>query len=292
MIEELRELWRYRELLLTMTEREIRVRYKNSALGFLWSFLNPLATTFVMWLVFGRMLGNGVDNFAAYILAAYLPFTFFQFAVLDSSQSILLALPIVKKVYFPREIVPLAMILSNFVHLAIGFVVFFAFLFVVWALSGFHIVPFQASTWMLPFLMVISLAFSTGLGLIVCAFNTFYEDVKYIVNAGMYLLLFLCPVMYFHEEVAHKLEGSLLYKLYMLNPQAILCIAYRKALLAPQPVPLRIDPKQPPPYEQLVAAPSPMPWPWLAYSAVVSLLILWIGYATFNRLKWRFVERP
>lgn len=292
MREELRELWRYRELLFVMTQRELRVRYKNSALGFLWSFINPLVTTFVMWLVFGVMLDNGVGNFSAYLLAAYLPFTFFQFAVLDSAQSILMALPIIRKVYFPRETLPLATIAGNFVHLLIGFVVFFLFLFCVYAGSGFKVSPFQATTWMLPPLMLISLCFATGMGLLVAALNTFYEDVKYVTSVVMYLLFYLCPIVYFHETVAKKLDGSWLFRLYMLNPQAVLSVAYRKAMLAGVPVPgTKVD------HATGVATsyniePSAMPWPWIGYSAVVSILTLVLGYHVFNRMKWRFVERP
>ncbi len=292
MIEELRELWRYRELLLVMVQREMRVRYKNSALGFLWSFINPLVTTFVMWLVFGVMLGNGVTGFAAYLLAAYLPFTFFQFAVLDSAQSILTALPIVRKVYLPREILPLATIAGNFVHLLIGYVVFFLFLFCIWAGSGFRESPFQATTWMLPFLMLISLCFATGVGLIVSALNTFYEDVKYVTTVGMYLLFYLCPIVYFHEMVARRFEGTWLFKLYMLNPQAVLSIAYRKALVAGAPIPITLTDKVTKRIYAEVVDPSPMPWLWLGYTAVVSVLFLILGYHVFNRLKWRFVERP
>ncbi len=284
MVEELRELWRYRELLLVMTQRELRVRYKNSALGFLWSFVNPLVTTLVMTVVFGKMLGNGVENFSAYVLAAYLPFTFFQFAVLDSAQSILAALPVIRKVYFPREILVLATVLGNFVHLAIGFVVFFLFLFLwVYARSGFGVSPFQATTWMLPFLMLVSMGYALGMGLLVAALNTFYEDVKYVSNVVTYLLFYLCPIVYFHETVAKKLEGDpWLFRLYMLNPEAILSIAYRKALLAGVPVKI----------EGEFARPSPMPWPWIGYAAVGSVATLVFGYAVFNRMKWRFVERP
>src|SRR4051794_13396881 len=100
MLDELKELWKFRELLLSMVQREIRIRYKNSALGFLWSFITPLATTLVMTLVFGVLLNNKVNSFSAYFLAAYLPFMFFQFSVLDSAQSVLIALPLVKKIYF------------------------------------------------------------------------------------------------------------------------------------------------------------------------------------------------
>lgn len=286
MREELRELWRFRELLLVMTQRELRVRYKNSALGFLWSFINPLVTTLVMWVVFGRLLGQGTDkNFSAYILAAFLPFTFFQFAVLDSAQSILGALPIIRKVYFPRETLPLATIVGNFVHLLMGLIVFVLFLLVIYALSGFKESPFTGTMyWLLPLLLFVSFCFATGVGLLVAALNTFYEDVKYVTSVALYLLFYLCPIIYFHEAIARKLEGTWLFRLYMLNPLADLSIAYRKALLPGTAVKIINSTEQ--------AQPSPMPWPWLAYASVVSVLTLILGYHVFNRLKWRFVERP
>jgi ABC-2 type transport system permease protein len=105
---ELKELWRFRELLLAMVERELRIRYKNSVLGFFWSLLIPLVTVAVMTVVFKVFLKNETPNFGAYVLAAYLPFLFINQAILDSAQSVLVSLPIVKKVYFPREILPLA----------------------------------------------------------------------------------------------------------------------------------------------------------------------------------------
>ena len=285
--EELRELWRYRELLLVMTQRELRVRYKNSALGFFWSFLNPLVTTVVMTFVFGKMLDLGPDkNFGAYVLAAYLPYIFFQFAVLDSAQSVLAALPMIRKVYFPREILPLAAIAGNFVNLLAGYVVFFTYLLFNYARTGFAESPFQLTTWLLPFLMAISFCLATGLGLLVSALNTFYEDVKHVVNVLMYLLLFLCPIMYFYEGIAFKLDHNPLFKIYMLNPQAVLAIAYRKALLPPTDIKVQVgDVVQ-------VAHASPMPWSWLLYATIVSLGALVLGYHVFNRQKWRFVERP
>ena len=284
MREELRELWRYRELFLSMLQRELRIRYKNSALGILWSLINPMMTTFVLWLVFGQLLNNGVPNFSAYLLAALLPYTFFQAAVLDSAQSVLASLPIVKKIYLPRELLPLSIILSNFVHLITGFIVFFLYLFIVYAKSGFQQSPFRATTWMLPFLMLISLCLTAGVGLIVSALNTFYEDVKYLANAALYLLTFLCPIVYFHEAIAQRLSGSVLYRLYMLNPLAVLSICYRKALLSPVSVPM--------PGTDKTVEPSPFPWPWLAYTAVLAVVVLVYGYHLFNRMKWRFVERP
>jgi ABC-2 type transport system permease protein len=287
MLEELRELYRFRELLISMVQRELRIRYKNSALGFLWSFLNPLVTTLVMTVVFGGILNNGVKNFSAYVLAAYLPFMFFQFAVLDSSQSVLAALPIVKKVYFPREILPLAGMVSNFIHLLLGFVVFFGFLLVAYIRDP-AVFPFQASTVYLPLLLLISAMLALGFGFIVSALNTFYEDVKYIAGIALYLLFFLCPVMYFVEGVAssswNEQTNGLVYKLYMLNPMAVLCVAYRKILLAPVKVPII--------GKAGLSEPLPMPWDYLGYVFVFSLGLLFFGYWLFNHLKWKFVERP
>ncbi|MGQ9902620.1 MAG: ABC transporter permease, partial [Fimbriimonadales bacterium] len=108
MRELVRELWAYRELLGTLVVRELRVRYKNSVLGFFWSLLNPLATVLVMTIVFKYVMGMRIANYSAYILAAYLPWTFFQFALLDSSQTILVYMQVIRKIYFPRVLLPLA----------------------------------------------------------------------------------------------------------------------------------------------------------------------------------------
>src|SRR5688572_880007 len=127
MLGELKELWKFRELLVSMIQRELKIRYKNSFLGFFWSLINPLITVLVMTLVFKGIMANTTPNFSSYILAAYLPFMFFQLAVLDSAQSVLGALPLVRKIYFPREILPLSLIIGNFIHLLLALLVFFLY---------------------------------------------------------------------------------------------------------------------------------------------------------------------
>ncbi len=282
---ELKELWKFRELLLSMVERELRIRYKNSFLGFFWSLLNPLVTVLVMTVVFKYLIGNPTPNFSAYILAAYLPFMFFQFAILDSAQSVLQALPVVKKVYFPREILPLSTILSNFVHYLLALAVFFGYLLAIWMLNPGQN-PFTITILWLPVLLVINLALATGLGLIVSALNTFYEDVKYVVSVGLYLMFFLCPIMYFSENVRFSKQlgssSDLVYTLYHLNPLAMLATAYRKILLQPQKVYV----------DGTLVDPIALDWGLLGICAAVSVLTLVGGYALFNRVKWKFVERP
>jgi len=282
---ELQELWRFRELLFAMVQRELRIRYKNSALGFLWSFINPLMMTLVFWVVFSFIGQNGVKNYTAYVLAAYLPFIFVQFSALDASQSVLSQVQVIKKIYFPREILPLASIVANFIHFLLGMLVFFLFLAMVWVRNPAES-PFQPTVVFLPFLMVLAFCIATGFGLIVSALNTFYEDVKYVVTVGMNLLFYLCPVVYLSEMVAYNAlnqrTDGLLWKLYHLNPMATLCSAFRQVLLAPQG----------PIYNGVQQKPVPLePYHYVSLT-VFAVAILIYGYHLFNKLKWRFVERP
>lgn len=282
MLDEMRELWRFRELLLSMVERELRIRYKNSIIGFFWSLLNPLVTVLVMTFVFRSFIGIDIPNFGAYVFAAYVPFMFVQMTILDSAQSVLSALPLVRKIYFPREILPLASILGNFIHFVLAIVVLLLVMVAVW-IGDPRAFPLGPTVVLLPFLFVITLAFTTGVALIVSALNTFYEDVKYVVSVLLYLLFFATPVMYFSEQVQHAYrEQPWLYILYHLNPVAMLCTAYRKIILAPQPV------KQ----GDLTLEALPLDWGLLGITTAISFLTLVGGYAMFNRMKWRFVERP
>lgn len=281
---ELKELWRFRELLWCMVERELRIRYKNSVLGFFWSLLNPLIVVIVMTLVFKNVLNNTTPNLSAYVLAAYLPYMFFQLTLLDSAQSILSALPVVRKVYFPREILPLAGIVSNFIHFLLALLVLFLYLLTAWIRDP-QVSPFTGMILWLPVLLVVNFALATGLALIISALNTFYEDVKYIVSVILYVLFFLCPIMYFSENVRYSkgiADSDLVYTLYHLNPVATLCTAYRKVLVAPQDVNVNGQ----------LYPPLPFDWPMFGITALVSIALLIGGYAVFNRVKWKFVERP
>lgn len=298
MLAEIKELWRFRELLLSLVERELRIRYKNSVLGFLWSLLNPLMTALVMTLVFKYFLGQSVGSYVLYVLAAYLPYIFVQFALMDSSQSVLTSLQIVRKVYFPREVLPLAQVLANFIHFCLAMLVFFFIATAVWlrTLGGAAPpqFPIQGTVVLMPILMIINLMLATGLGLIVSALNTFYEDVKYMLGAILYVGFFLCPVMYFSENVAvfaerHGSVGQLVYTAYHLNPMATLCTAYKKILLRTVPIPAK-DPDDP--AKTIMIKGMALDWTYVGLAAIVSFAILVFGYWLFNRMKWRFVERP
>jgi ABC-type polysaccharide/polyol phosphate export permease len=238
-----------------------------------------------MTFVFKDILQNPTPNFSAYVLAAYLPFMFLQFSLMDSAQSVLAALPFVKKVYFPREILPLAAIISNFIHFLLALIVFFAYMLIVYAMDS-RVFPFTYRLLALPLMIGLSFCLATGLGLIVSALNTFYEDVKYLVGIAMYLLFFLSPIMYFSENVKFtpKLQemGTWVYTAYHLNPIALLSTAYKKTLVRPGPIIIGQNE-----YKAL-----PLDWLLFSVCAAVCVGTLIFGYWLFNRLKWKFVERP
>jgi ABC-type polysaccharide/polyol phosphate export permease len=285
MVADFKELWRFRELLFAMVERELRIRYKNSIVGFFWSLINPLVTVAVMTVVFQYILRNDTPNYSAYVLAAYLPFMFFNVALLDSAQSVIVSLPIVKKVYFPREILPLSAVISNFIHLMLAMGIFFVYLFGVYAFSGFHDSPFTWRIIFLPVMLVLIFCLVLGVALIVSALNVFYEDVKYLLSVGLYLMFFTTPVMYFSETVYNAMQDHDLmwvYHAYHLNPVAVLATGFKRTLLPPTQVHMGNDIIQ------------PLPFPALSFAicAVVCIGTMILGYHIFNRMKWRFVERP
>lgn len=288
---ELRELWRFRELLWAMVEREMRIRYKNSVLGFFWSLINPLATVLVITVVFKVIFQNQTPNFSAYVLAAYLPFIFFQVCLMDSAQSVIGSIDIIKKVYFPREILPLANVFANFIHFLLALCVYFVYLFILWAVTGFESSPFTWHIGFLPVLLIINLALATGISFLISAYNVFYEDVKYVVGLALYLMFFLTPVMYFSETVYYALKGKGMlwgYYVYHLNPIATLSTAYRKTLVPTGEIWMTTTPGEPP------GPIYPLEFNWILFGITVAMSFGFLigGYAVFNKLKWRFVERP
>lgn len=279
---ELAELWRFRGLLWQLVRRDLKVRYKNSRLGFLWSIAPPLMQVLVITFAFKAAtdLAKNIPSYSAFLLVAMIPWTYFNTAILDSSQSILLMYGVIKKVYLPREIIPLSNAISNFIHFLMSWLVFFIFW---WLIKRERFLP---TTLWFPYLIVVQFMLVTGLSLFIACLNVFYEDVKYMVNIFMNLFLFLLPIMYLPEQILYKgtmgrLWNGWAFKLYMMNPLTALINGYRKSLLEdPNPAAfgghqsLPLDPAQ------------------LLITGLVSFLILVGGYWYFNKRKWQFVERP
>jgi lipopolysaccharide transport system permease protein len=278
-LSELRELWRFRELLWILVLRDLKVRYKNSVLGFAWSLINPIVQVAVISVVVRYFLNVGVPNLSAYVFCAFLPWSFFQLALLDTSHSLIVNERLMRKVYFPREIIPLSLILSNLIHLFLAIAVFLLYL-VFWVEA-----PLKPTLAFVPFLILIETLFIIGIALVVSGVSVFYEDVKHLMVALLQVLYFAVPVMYFAEHVKvsapNLFTDGLLYRIYMLNPLVTIITSFRAWMLEPATIPslgyLRTSGVHP---------------GYLIYTAVVSLLVAVAGYALFNRMKWSFVERP
>ncbi len=279
---ELAEVWKFRGLLWQLVRRDIKVRYKNSRLGFLWSIAPPLMQVAVITFAFKHAtdFASKIPSYSAFLLVAIIPWTYLQVAVLDSSQSILLMYGVIKKVYLPREIIPLSNAISNFFHFLMSWAVFGVYW---WGIRG---EPILVTTLWMPYLILVQFMLVTGISLFVACLNVFYEDVKYIVNIILSLGLFVFPIMYLIEQVFYsdkidKFGGNVGLDLYMHNPVTELINGYRKVLLeAPHPSAFNGT-------ESL-----PLNVPGLLTTGVISFLVLVCGYAYFNSRKWQFVERP
>jgi ABC-type polysaccharide/polyol phosphate export permease len=191
----IRELLGARELLRNLTVRELKVRYKRSSLGFLWTLLNPLLMMAVFTVVFTYVFVPGsIDWFPIYFLSGYLAFSFFQASVQVGTGSIIGNGNLVKKVYFPRSVLPLSVVLSQAVHLALGLGVLLVAETVIFRWD-------QRFTWWwylpsLLFAVVLLAAFTTGITLLLSAANTYFRDIQEFMTVGFLLWFYATPIIY------------------------------------------------------------------------------------------------
>lgn len=283
MINELKELYRYRELLKQLVVRDLKVRYKNSVLGFFWSLANPLLQVATITLIVKYVMGLPIQNYSAYLLVGYLPWMFFQMTLLDSSQVILIHRDLLRKVYFPREVLPLAVVIANLIHFLLALVVLFAYLLFFYVfMNG---APILLTVVWLPVLIIMQSLLIIGLTLIVSCMNVFYEDTKYLLQALLNVLFYITPVMYVSELIYVRLpeaHRNLLYKLYLLNPLNMLTDAYRKILLPPYPDGT---------IKTVRLHSMPLDYHLLGICAIVCVVVAVAGYAFYNARKWVFSER-
>ncbi|MEO7717535.1 MAG: ABC transporter permease [Capsulimonas sp.] len=285
---ELRELWRYRHLIKTLTIRELKVRYKNSSLGIVWSMSSPLVQVFVMTFAVGLLSGSMAKDISAYILCAFLPWNFFQGAVLDSSTSVLTQLGLLKKVYFPREIPLVAAVCANFIHFILSMLVFVVYRWgLTWLVAGWPGPP-PREVFLLPLIILVQFILTLGVSFFVCAWNVFYEDVKFIVTMLLSFMFYLLPILYFAESIRYYPRipaqwQSLAYHLYLCNPLAWIITAYKEVLL---PGKIVSSPGAP------TFITAPFDYRYFSMAFITSTVICIAGYNYFNSRKWKFTERP
>ena len=225
----LRELVRYRDLIRNLVVSEIKSRYKNSVLGFVWSLLNPLAMMLVFTVVFGVLRPNHqVENLPIYLLCGLLPWNFFSASVVSTINSIVGNGNLIKKVYFPREVLTIAAVLAQLINFLLALVVLFAALLIVRT-------NFSPWLWTLPLIILIQTCFSLGIGLVLSTLQVFYRDTQMVMEVVMLAWFFLTPIFYTPDQlptVYHLggLELPVQRILYILNPMASLINVYRDLL--------------------------------------------------------------
>jgi lipopolysaccharide transport system permease protein len=223
----LKDLWQYRELLFFLAWRDVKVRYKQTALGAAWAVIQPLFTMLLFTLFFGRLAKVPSDGipYPLFSYTALLPWQLFAYALTESSNSVVANERLITKVYFPRLIVPLASILAGLVDFAIAFVL------VLGMMAWYHTVP----TWAiltLPFFILFTIITALAVGLWLSALNVQYRDVRYTLTFIVQFWLIASPVAYSATLVPAKWRPF-----YGLNPMAGVIEGFRWALLGKTPAP-------------------------------------------------------
>lgn len=224
----LRELLSHREVLVNLIRKELKVKYKSSVLGILWSMLNPLMYLVVFFLVFTYFLAGVIPDFYMYLLSGLLAWTFFSTAVQGATSSVVGNTPLVTKVAFPREILPLSAVGSSIVNF------FFQFLVLVAVVLAFY--PFLGSgVVLLPLALGVLLLVTVAIGLATSAFNVRYRDTGHLVELALLAWFWLTPVIYPATFVIEK--GQLAWRLYQLNPMVSITLGFQRALYGPRRLP-------------------------------------------------------
>jgi len=271
-IQRLREIAAYRELLRNLVVRDLKVRYRNSFFGFLWALGNPLLMMGVFTIVFTVLWPQDVEKFPVFILVGLLPWNFFSSSVMGSISSITGNAHLIKKVYFPREILPAAMVTSNLVNFCLALIA----LFVV-------ILLFQVklTVWLLllPLVIIVQALFTMGVAFFLSAINVFYRDTEVIMDVVVMALFFMTPVFYPIERlpqsfVAFGVDLPVQRLMYILNPMASLIATYRSILYG----------------SHIGGPPGPPGLDFFLRTAATSIVFFVAGYLFFAHRSRRFGE--
>lgn len=251
-------IWRYREALRLLVLRELQVRYSNSVLGVVWSLLNPLVMTAIFSVVFGVLMPQTVPAYPVFFLAGLLPWNFFSQSLISSTQAIVASGNLINRVYFPREILPIAIVLANGVNFLIALVPLVILMLI-------YQLPLTMALLWLPVLVAVQTALSIGLGLGLAAVNTLFRDVQQIVDVAILPLFFATPIVYSLDAIRDPALRELLLR---VNPMANLVAGYRAVIHAGTAPDLG----------------------YLALSAATAAASLLIGWLLFRRLSPAFAD--
>lgn len=259
----LNELWRYRDLILLFVRRDFVATYKQTILGPLWHILQPLLTTLMFTVVFGRIARlptDGIPPFLFY-MAGTTVWNYFAKCLTSTSATFLANAHIFGKVYFPRMVVPISVVISQLIAFGIQFGFFLAIYgYLAW--RGMPVLP-QATLLLLPLLLLLMAGLGLGFGIIISALTTKYRDLQVLVGFGIQLWMYATPVIYPLSAMSERYRWWL-----VLNPMTAIVEAFRQAFFGV----------------------GVLVWPHLLYSIVFTSLVLLAGTAIFNRVERTFMD--
>lgn len=252
--------------------RELKAKYKDSSLGFVWSLLRPLVQLVIYYVAIGKFLGaeRSIPDFAIYLFLGLTVWTLYSEIVTSSTTSIVTNSGLVKKVYVPRELFPLASIGSALFNFVVQLAILLA------AVLLLARPPLSLDLLYLPLAFVTLLAFSTTIGLLLSAWNVFLRDIQHLVEVLLIVLFWASPIVYSYEMVHSVLQGGIVEQIYLANPVTLVVIAFQKALWAgglssgavfPPDIALR-----------------------LVIALVVSIALMWVAQRIFARLEGNFAQ--
>lgn len=254
----LKEIWKYRELLFFLIWRDVKVRYKQTVFGATWAIIQPFFMMVIFTVVFGnlaRIPSDGIP-YPIFSYTALVPWTFFASGLNKSSNSLLASSALIKKIYFPRLVIPLATVFSGLVDFVLAFIVLLGMM------MFFGIVPTVAVLW-LPFFLLLALVTSLGVGLWLTAMNVQFRDIRYIVPFLVQAWMYASPVVYPSSLLSEPWRT-----VYGINPMAGVVEGFRWALLGT----------------------NTKPGPIIFVSTLVALVLLISGAFYFRRLEKSFAD--
>ena len=246
----------YRDLIIVLTNKEIKIRYKNSLLGYFWSIANPLAFSFVFFIAFKVVMKIDMENYTLFLISGLFPWQWFSNSLNASPMIFLGNASIIKKVNFPRNIIPLATILQDMIHFILAIPVITIFLFI------YHKSPSLSWLYGIPFLLSIQLLMVYGLSLMVSSINLFFRDMEKLVGILITLVFYFTPIIYPEKMIPERLQY-----LINFNPLAPLMISWRNMFLNGTVEPV-----------------------YLTVSSLFAIVAFAAGFTVYRKLSWKFAE--
>lgn len=215
MLQRIINIFEYRDMIYSLVRRELRGKYKGSVLGFLWTYLNPLCQVVIYSAVFSIVFKVQIEKFYLYLIIGMMPWTFFSTAVQGGANCIRAQAEMVKKIYFPREVIPISFATSSFVNMLLSFII--TFLAIATASWGFNLTAILY----LPLVMVIEYFLSLGLLFIVASVTVYFRDLEHIMSVLMMAWIYVTPIMYDVSYIPEELKG-----VFFANPMTpIICLS-------------------------------------------------------------------